>query len=152
MAGASQLPLRLGRRAGRGAAPSEYRRNTDEIPQAVSRTVPRPLSLVFGPDPLEHGAQIDGALLADLVMAPVEPRRGGLAPDIAQAGQKRPFHIHLGRGPHRLERVLVLDQVDLDGAVVAGRELALFDQPVDEVDGAQFLEEAGVEADVVNPG
>lgn len=60
------------------------------------------LSLMLGADALEHGAQINRALVANRVKVGLEPVLGRLAPDIAQPGQKGPFHVHLRGGPHRL--------------------------------------------------
>ena len=111
-----------------------------ELPTATAET-----------DTLEHLAQIGGAARADMGDRLVQPALGSLAPRVAQFGQERPFAVHLRGRAQGFQFRLVLDDVHPHLPVVIARQLALADQPVDEVDGAQLLQQAAVEADLVHP-
>src|ERR1700732_2175966 len=108
----------------------------------IKTSLSRPFGLRFGP-------QIHGALDADIVeMLVQETARGALAADVQHVeeiviGRKLAESVEMGA------EAIEHDAVDIDAAVLprpgAARQLALVDQAGDEVDGAVFADERGIE-------
>ena len=91
-------------------------------------------------DVREHCAQIDGRAVPDIIEMSVQPLCRGVAPQIAQMGQKRPFRIHLRRGAKRDQRILVFDDVDALAPIAVFVQLAFVDQPINKINGAELFQ------------
>src|SRR5579864_4473108 len=124
---------------------------TSAMSRAGTSGIRTSLSRPFG---LRLGPQIYRALHADIVEMLVEETAGGaLAADMQHfeevvVGRKPAEGVEMGA------EAVEHDAVNVDAAILpdpgAARQLALVDQAGDEVDGAVFADQRGVERDLVD--
>src|SRR5580693_1515517 len=113
----------------------------------IKTSLSRPFGLRFGP-------QIHRALHADIVEMLVQEAAGGpLAADM-QHVEEIVVGRKLAEGVEMSAEPVEHDAVDVDAAILPGpgaaRQLALVDQAGDEVDGAIFADQRGIERDLVD--
>ena len=106
---------------------------------------------MLGAQALEHGTYVHGRALAQVLVTGFDPLSGRVPPDLEEMAQEVPLGVDLGGRAQRHDPVLRLDQVHIESAVVPRLQLAVVEQPLHEVDGAQLLQEARVEGDLVHP-
>src|SRR5579864_211141 len=113
----------------------------------IRTSLSRPFGLRFGP-------QIHRALYADIVEMLVEETAGGALAADMQHFEEIVVGRELAEGVEMGAEAVEHDAVNVDAAILpdpgAARQLALVDQAGDEVDGAVFADQRGVERDLVD--
>src|SRR3984893_15601016 len=124
---------------------------TSAMSSAGTSGIKTSLSRPFG---LRFGLQIHCAFDADIVKMLIEETAGGaLAADV-QHVEKIVVGRKLAEGVEMGAEAIEHDAMDVNAAVLPGpgaaRQLALVDQAGDEVDGAVFADQRGIERDLVD--
>src|SRR5437868_11709488 len=93
----------------------------------------------------ELGPEVDGRARADRVIIRRQPGARRRLAGRVQLLEEAPAGVELGCGSVIGERLHGIDAVEAVAPVAVGVEAALIHQAVDEIDGAVFAEERGVE-------
>src|SRR5580700_5238249 len=109
------------------------------------------LSRPFG---LRFGLQVHRALHANIVEMLVEETAGGAYATDVQHLEEIVVGRKLAEGVEMGAEAIEHDAMDIDAAILPGpgaaRQLALVDQASDEIDGAVFADQRGIERDLVD--